>query len=250
MSNPFQKPKWKVCPACDKGFIAEWARQSYCPPCQEVRKTNLKFQAMGRTEASKTAAYAAVAVDSSKQKTSFFEAFDRPLYDWHVTFSVPYSISSSKNKRWVPLRGGRGVYIPDHVRSYSELISLTTKRALEGHNVFENRVWLSFFVQKPDHKSDAVNVVDTFCDAIKGVIGVDDRWFSLDMVNWEIRKHEPQIYVRIGQADCFDARACSYCGGIFPLESFHKQKANRLGRGRECKECKAVVSAKRKELAA
>lgn len=148
------------------------------------------------------------------------------------------------------MAGGRGVFIPIDVLNYTTLISLHARKALGDQKVFENKVWLSFFVQKPDHKSDAVNVVDTFCDAIKNIVGVDDRWFSLDIVDWEIKKHDPQVFVRIGQADCFDARACSYCGGIFPLDSFHKSKGNRLGRGRECRECKSVVSAKRKELSA
>lgn len=248
MANPFQRPRGKQCMLCEKVFVALWARQQYCESCQDVRKSTLRHQSVQKDSAAKTAAYLAVAESSSKERRSLPGAFERPDYDWTVSFKVPFTISASKNRRWSQMAGGRGVFIPVDVLNYTQLISLQTRKALEGRHVYENRVWLSFFVQKPDHKSDAVNIVDTFCDAIKTVVGVDDRWFSIDVLDWEIRKHEPQVYVRIGQADCFDARACSYCGGIFPLDNFHKSKHNRLGVGRECRECKGVVAAKRKEL--
>lgn len=248
MANPFQRPRGKQCMLCDKPFVALWARQQYCAPCQDVRQSTLRHQGARKTQASKTAAYLAVADSSSKLKTALPGAFERPDYDWTVSFMVPFTNSASKNRRWSQMAGGRGIFIPVDVLNYTQLISQETRKALQGRQIFENKVWLSFFVQKPDHKSDAVNVVDTFCDAIKTVIGVDDRWYSIDVLDWEIKKREPHVYVRIGQADCFDARPCSYCGEIYPLDHFHKSKGNRLGYGRECRECKSVVAAKRKEL--
>lgn len=250
MSNPFNRPQGKICRLCEKPFVAMWARQIYCAPCQEVRKSTLRLQGIKRTDEAKTAAYQAVAISSSKQKKVLAGAFEPPSCAWQVSFKVPFTNSASKNRRWAQMAGGRGVFIPADVLNYTSLICAETRSALRDQKVYENKVWLSFFVQKPDHKSDAVNIVDTFCDAIKTVIGVDDRWFSIATLDWEIKKHEPCVFVRIGQEDCFDARACSHCGEILPIEHFHSNKGDRLGRGRECRECKAVVTAKRKELRA
>jgi Holliday junction resolvase RusA-like endonuclease len=248
MANPFQQARGKQCAHCDKLFVALWVRQKYCSPCQIIKKSNLAQQGIRRTEASKTLAYAAVAESSSVAKTRLPGAFVGPDCEWTASFSVPYMNAASKNRRWAQMKGGRGIFVPSDVSSYSNLVAFKTKKALEGIKVYENKLWVSLFVQKPDHKSDAVNVVDTFCDAIKTVAGVDDRWFSLHLVDWEIKKVEPHIFVRIGQEDCFDARVCSHCGGVFPLDRFHKKNADRMGVGRECIECKSVVSLKRKEL--
>lgn len=248
MPNPFQKKTVKDCALCSKSFTAEWARQSYCPPCQEVRKSTLRLQGIRKTKQSKASAYAEIVAKSEEGKTRLCGAFERPDCEWTVSFKVPYTNSASKNRRWSMMRGGAGVFIPANVLNYTSLIISEAKKALAGRKVYENKVWVSFFVQKPDHKSDAVNVVDTFCDALKTAIGVDDRWFSIGLVDWEIKKSDPQVFVKIGQQNCYDARACSHCGGIYPLDQFNKNKTNKLGVARECKECKAVVSAKRKKI--
>lgn len=250
MSRPFQKAKIKTCCGCGKEFLALWARQIYCAPCQGERRSTLNLQSIKKDRTAKSAAFDELRQRSVDNSRPLPGAFKRPDYQWFVTFRIPFANSSSKNRRWAQIANGGGVYIPEHVLNYTALVISETKRAMKGQTIFNNKVWLSFFVQKNDHKSDAVNVVDTLCDAIKVALDVDDRWFSIDMVDWEVKKKEPYIYVKIGQEDCFDARVCSHCGGVFPLDSFHKSKHNKLGVGRECRECKRVVSAKRAEVTA
>jgi hypothetical protein len=101
-------------------------------------------------------------------------------------------------------------------------------------------------VQKPDARGDALNVIDAVSDAIKGVLGVDDRWYSVKRLDWQIVKDDPQIYIGISQKSDGDKRICSYCGRILTLDMFWKDKSNRMGVGRECKECKTAKGRKKK----
>jgi uncharacterized Zn-finger protein len=102
--------------------------------------------------------------------------------------------------------------------------------AISGKKIYRNKVWIDIFVQKPDHRGDAINFVDLIADAIKVAIGIDDRWFSIRRVDWQIVKENPRIFIGIGQQDLFDSKICSYCGRILPEKNFSKS-------GRECREC-------------
>ena len=113
-----------------------------------------------------------------------------------------------------------------------ELIVHRLREATKGIMVYRNKVWIDIFVQKPDHRGDAINFLDLIADAIKEAIGIDDRWFSIRRIDWQIVKEKPRIFIGIGQdeQDLFDAKICSYCGRILPEKCFGKSK-------RECREC-------------
>ncbi len=93
-------------------------------------------------------------------------------------------------------------------------------------------------------RGDAVNVVDLVCDAVKDAIGLDDRWFSIKRLDWEIAKVNPQLIVGLAQPDQFDAQACSHCGRVRPFGDFHKHKGNKNGIGRVCSDCRRLRVAK------
>ena len=78
------------------------------------------------------------------------------------------------------------------------------------------------------------------CDAIKKAIKIDDRWFCIRRLDWEIIKTNPKLYVGVGQTSNEDVRICSYCGRILPLDRFIKDNKNRLGVRRECNECRVA----------
>ena len=102
----------------------------------------------------------------------------------------------------------------------------------------QDKVWISIFVQKPDMKSlDPINVVDLVCDGIKETLGVDDRWFCIKILDWQVVKENPQILIEIGQSDDIPKKVCSYCGRILALENFNFNKSQIDGRSRVCKEC-------------
>ena len=103
---------------------------------------------------------------------------------------------------------------------------------------FNNKVWLDVLVQKPNHKGDAVNVLDLVCDAIKEAIGVDDRWFAIRRLDWEIVKDNPRLVLGVSQDSDVDSQLCSYCGQIKPFAAFNRSRHSRLGVGRECVDCR------------
>lgn len=119
-------------------------------------------------------------------------------------------------------------------------LTLRIRSAFSGKKVAHNKVWIAIFAQKPNHRGDAVNLIDLVCDAIKDAIGIDDRWFCLRQVDWQITKKEPEIYVEIGQTSDVDSQPCSSCGRILSLDKFNKRKSNKLGVDRNCRECRTV----------
>jgi hypothetical protein len=92
--------------------------------------------------------------------------------------------------------------------------------------VVHNKVWIDILVQKPNHKGDAV----------KDTLPVDDRWFCIRRLDWEIVKDNPRLFVGIGQESDENCQVCSCCGQIKPFLEFNRRKYHRLGIGRECRE--------------
>lgn len=105
--------------------------------------------------------------------------------------------------------------------------------------VKQNKLWIDMFVQKPTHRGDAANFVDMVCDAVKDGIGLDDRWFSIREVDWEIVKKDPKLFIGFGQREDFDVRICSSCGRPLTPDNFQKASGLPLGVGRNCRDCLA-----------
>jgi hypothetical protein len=61
----------------------------------------------------------------------------------------------------------------------------------------KTKTWIDVVVQKPDNRSDAHNCVDVLFDGIRDGIGVDDRWFAIGVLDWEVQPMNPNIYVQV-----------------------------------------------------
>jgi hypothetical protein len=164
---------------------------------------------------------------------------DSPDLIWLVRIAIPFTYATSKNHIYTLRRAGH-VALRREARAKRAEITAKIRRALEGKRIAHNKLWIDILVQKPDHRGDAVNVVDLVCDAIKDAVPVDDRWFCIRRLDWEIAKEEPRLYVGLGQDSDVDSQVCSYCGQIKALTEFNKHKHNPLGAGRECKECRRL----------
>ena len=89
------------------------------------------------------------------------------------------------------------MYIDPGVRAKRAEAAFWIKKALHGQ-VFEKApVWLILRVEKPDMRSDAINLIDGVADVVKAVIRVDDRWFHV-VCTWVVKKPS-QIHITIGQ---------------------------------------------------
>lgn len=156
---------------------------------------------------------------------------------WSVRAAVPFTYAASKNHIYAMCKSGH-VALRRESRQMRRSIAAALQQALHCVPVVHNKVWIDILVQKPNHKGDAVNVVDLVCDAVKDVLPVDDRWFCIRRLDWEIVKNNPRLFVGIGQDSDEDCQICSYCGQIKPFSEFNQQKRNPLGIGRECRECR------------
>ncbi|NUQ51349.1 MAG: hypothetical protein HUU19_01475 [Phycisphaerales bacterium] len=156
---------------------------------------------------------------------------------WMVRFGVPFSYAASKNRMYVKRRRGH-VALRREVVALREQIVLAALGALNGRRIAHNKVWLEIVVQKPDNRGDAVNVVDLVCDAVKRAIQIDDRWFCIRRLDWEIVKADPLLKIGIGQDSDEDCLVCSQCGQIRPLGEFKRRRTGRLAYGRICAACR------------
>ncbi len=156
---------------------------------------------------------------------------------WMLRVAVPFDYSASKNHIYA-LTGANHITLRREAKAKRSEIALALRLGLGQQKVAHNKVWLDILVQKPNHRGDAVNVVDLVCDAVKDALPVDDRWYCIRRLDWEIVKHDPQLVIGIGQDTDVDAQVCSYCGRIKPLADFTKARDQPLGVGRECRDCR------------
>ncbi len=152
--------------------------------------------------------------------------------------AVPFTYAASKNHIYTMRRNGH-VALRRESKQIRQAITNALGAGLHCMPVVHNKVWIDILVQKPNHKGDAVNVVDLVCDAVKDAIErVDDRWFCIRRLDWQIVKGDPRLFVGVGQDSEEDCQVCSYCGQIKPLVEFNAARNRPLGVGRECKACR------------
>jgi hypothetical protein len=157
---------------------------------------------------------------------------------WHVRVAVPFSYAASKNHIYTLRRSGH-IALRRESRQIRQAITAALRAGLHCMPIVHNKVWIDILVQKPNHKGDAVNVVDLVCDAVKDAMDrVDDRWFCIRRLDWEVVKKNPKLFVGVGQDRGEDCQVCSYCGQIKALPEFNVARNQPLGVGRECKACR------------
>lgn len=236
------------CGVCGRTFVTKEPRKLFCEPCGIARRATKVKTTMRLREEARNPALAAIADATADRATTLPAAFHTTLdYEWSTTFAIPFTLNTSKNRRWSN-NGGGVTYLTRSVREFERGLIGRIRLAVKDISIKQAKVWISIFVQKPNHRSDAVNTVDTICDAVKKAIEVDDRWFSIDRVDWEIKKKDPQIYIRIAQEAREDMLVCSYCGEICTLDRFNKNKHGPLGRSRVCRQCDAIHRKEAKRL--
>ena len=159
--------------------------------------------------------------------------------DWFVSVRLPFDSGWSKNRMHMPKAGTYGRRLSPEARARREALAVMMRAELAqaGHPVNLRPLWLSIHVAKADHRCDALNVLDVVADAIQDATGLNDRWYSLLGLTWEIRPAEPELYVGIGQQGTQDVAACGLCGRLLPLDDFHRSKGGREDRASRCKQC-------------
>ena len=233
---PRKSPTQKYCGSCSEKRDLErkrsWSRTNPESPTQTRRRAG---QQRRRMELSRQAG--AQASTDAASGIAWYEP-EGPDLLWMARVAVPFTYAASKNHIYT-MRGNGHVALRRESRQIRQAIALSLRQALHCMPIVHNKVWIDILVQKPNHKGDAVNVVDLVCDAVKDAIDrVDDRWFCLRRLDWEIVKDNPRLFIGVGQDSDEDCQVCSYCGQIKPLTAFNRSTDLRLGVGRECRECR------------
>lgn len=177
---------------------------------------------------------------SEANRATIDEVFpDETGMAWVRKLAFPFSYSMSKNHMSAFAAKGH-VYLRAESRTARSRLSEAVRKALGDVSVVTAKVWIDIIVHKPNHRGDAINVVDLVCDAIKDAIPVDDRWYSIRRLDWRIVKTDPTILIGIGQESTEDHRICSYCGRSLPFGSFGVNRTKPNGIGRRCLGCTTV----------
>lgn len=111
---------------------------------------------------------------------------DRPSWPPDaVVVRLPWLPALSKNRQHRVRR--RGLYLTAEAQAARDTVAWLVKAAL-GTRRFPPtaKLWLALFVDRPDLRQDPINVLDAVADAVKGVVGVDDRYFAVAGLDWAL----------------------------------------------------------------
>ena len=248
---PSEENPTMICPDCGNSCKRVAAVQLYCPDCSHIRdmkrkklwarKHPLSREKKERRNELQTARkvesrLAGMVANKEQTMSIIWDGRSGPDLLWQIRVSVPFTYATSKNHIYAMRAQGHVAMRKESVAAREE-ISLRIKEAVGGVKIVHNKVWLDILVQKPNHKGDAVNVVDLVCDAVKKAIPVDDRWYCIRRLDWQIVKENPRLFIAIGQESDEDCQVCCYCGQIKPFADFNRKSGSHKGIGRECRSC-------------
>ncbi len=249
-------PTTIFCEGCGEECNKTGFNQKYCPACSVVKAR--ARQSKWQREKGKKLTKEESKEKSSRQHSAFIERGlaisdscrmgsdwneSPPMsVSWERRLAVPFSYAFSKNHYAAFARDGH-VFLRKESKALREHLTFQVRQSVSDAPVVTNKLWIAMLVQKPDHRGDAVNVFDLACDAIKVGVGIDDRWFCIRKLDWQVVKTNPQIFIRLSQEENWNGQVCSYCGRILPMYQFQSNKSNKSGYCRGCTEC--VSSRKR-----
>lgn len=235
------------CADCGATTLRRGPTHRYCAPCSATRDNARKTAWAKHNPAAPLDAYArqqSAMVQSGAERSTanrasmawMADAAKEDDFRAMLRLAMPFDWAASKNAVW---RTGRGGHVYARKESVDWRGQLAQKIRDAGLEWFDGKVYLDVFVEKPNHKGDAINVLDLVADAVKDATGVDDRWYSVRRLDWSIVKQEPRILVGIAQRVGEHHRVCSHCGRELVLEDFGRNRSAPRGRTRVCRDCSA-----------
>jgi hypothetical protein len=162
-------------------------------------------------------------------------------YNAEINISIPFTGEISKNTILGRGNFGKRVFMKQGAKEKRAEIAWLCKQEMLKNNVifYDGKVYLDIFVQKPTAGAgDALNVLDLISDAVQDGIGVNDKWFCVKSIDWEIKKQNPRIYIQVIQEVDRPHQTCTYCGSIRPIEHFSKTKN---GYSKDCLFCRGKM---------
>lgn len=233
------------CTDCGAEVERRSAVQRYCTDCSEKRdiarkrlhhlKRGKSLYDQRRTEFGANGR----AISAVVQQTLASSQPPMPEMAWYRRVQVPFSWAGSKNHIFSKRATGH-VFMRAESSFMRHNLMHAVREALGDVTVASNKLWIDMYIQKPNMRGDAVNFVDMICDAVKDAVLLDDRWFSIRSVDWQIAKNDPMIFVGIGQESAVNLQACSSCGRLLTFDNFQRNRGRLNGIGLNCKECQSL----------
>ena len=235
---------------CQKPEATPGHNTKYCRACSTRR--NEERQERARSKRQLTGTKAPGRIDSAERRQIAAELSHRrgpvwmaegpPELVWTVGVAVPFTWAFSKNHIYSLTRQGH-VHLRDEHRTARDELTARLQAALRrsGVTVVTHKLWIDILVEKASHRGDAVNVIDGVCDAVKKAVKLDDRWYCIRRLDWEVVPDRGKIYVAIGQEELADSQVCSYCGRILALTSFTANRSQVNGVSRTCRDCSSIT---------
>lgn len=239
------------CEECGCEVERRSAVQRYCRTCStkkdmERKRVDHLKRGKARYDARKTQFGAkGRSLSAAEQKTIESSTPAMPRMAWYRRVGVPFSWAGSKNHIFSKRADGH-VFMREESAYMRFELTKEVRNAMLDVEIAQNKLWIDIFVQKPTMRGDAVNFVDMVCDAVKDGVLLDDRWFSIRSVDWQIAKRDPMIFVGLGQESAINLQACSSCGRLLTFEKFQRNSARPNGIGLNCRECQAVARVSKK----
>lgn len=210
----------KTCIKCEAQIILNSPVQKYCKRCakEEIRLRDNKRTRKRRIKSRPLIVRKGLKLNNTQPKTGLLWKFNIPEPDFNLLFSfkIPFDQNLSKNNMKRYARGH--YYLNPSTRTAQEEIMYKVKAAQISW--VQTKTYLEIFVEKPNNRADAINFIDTIADAISEAIQVNDRWFCIGRVDWQIKKVDPQIYITIKQDSITELAACFNCGRLLPKKLF------------------------------
>ncbi len=242
------------CPICHQQFTKRSGGHTYCDVCKpESKRLNMERwladnpdKKREHSRASAARAYARredqVGAISETIKEEAWGLTREVTLLWYVRLQMPFSSAFSKNRIYQKGSENKPFVKSSAGRAASDEVIIRARNALRLANIrpVEAKVWVDLFVQKAEHRGDAVNVVDLVCDALKVALDVDDRWFSIRRLDWSVVRNDPMLYIGMGQETDRPHKICSICKRCLPFESFPPNKARPDALHNACMECREL----------
>jgi len=105
-----------------------------------------------------------------------------------ITCEIPFNKFLLKNNTKKIGKYGN-FYISPEAKSAQYALIIDLKMACKGHTLRDKeKVWINIFVEKPKNNIDCINLLDSIADCIKQAIGIDDKYFCISQIDYEIKK--------------------------------------------------------------
>jgi len=239
----------KICVNCQKEYERKNARE-YCPECSKLikialsRKRNHEYDLRRGKQLKREKHQQRRAIAREESANNEITEYDS-TQGHGIVVVVPFTRDFSKNK--IMVANGRII----RLKKTNDAMALLRDEIAEiNHKFYQAKIWLDINIFQPDHMGDALNYVDTFADAIQNAIEINDRWYAIKNLNWQIDKANPRLVLRILQNAKEHHAICQFCGTEKPFSAFNEATQKRLnaqienGGGRSgqkiCLNCKAI----------